>query len=47
MTYLLEVYLAREVIDLWSEPRDGRTPSGEKAVDAVLHYATYDSDKLP
>jgi hypothetical protein len=37
--YLLEVSLAREAIEVWSEWRSGRQPdSGDKA-DAVIYYA--------
>jgi hypothetical protein len=43
MLYLLEVWIAKEVVKLWSAWRNGRTPSLEDRVHAVVHYATYDA----
>jgi hypothetical protein len=43
MSYLLEVRLAREAIEVWSEWRDGRTPSSQDRCAAVLHYAAHDA----
>ena len=40
--YVLEVFLAKEVIDVWQEWR-GRAPTPEEACRAVLHYATHDA----
>jgi hypothetical protein len=41
--YLLEVLIAREVLEVWSAWRDGRIPSVEEACDAVIHYADNDA----
>jgi hypothetical protein len=41
--YLVEVAIAREVLDVWSAWRNGRLPTADEAVDAVLHYAINDS----
>ncbi|MER5705105.1 hypothetical protein ABT023_24580 [Micromonospora sp. NPDC002296] len=39
--YLLEVELAREAVDVWSEWRKGRRPTAGDACAAVIHYATH------
>ena len=41
--YLLEVDLAKEVIRVWSDWRDGAAPTLEEATQAVIFYAEYDS----
>ena len=41
--YLLEVLIAREVLEVWSDWRDGRIPSVEEACDAIVHYADNDA----
>jgi hypothetical protein len=41
--YLLEVYLAREVIDVWREWRGGRKPTVGQMCDAVIFYASRDA----
>jgi len=41
--YLLEVLIAREVLDVWSAWRDGRIPSVEEACDAIIYYADNDA----
>ncbi|WP_328414924.1 hypothetical protein OG470_21685 [Micromonospora sp. NBC_00389] len=41
--YLLEVSLAREVLEVWSAWRGGRTPSPAEACAAVIHYAEWDA----
>lgn len=41
--YLLGTRIAKEVIEVWSEWRDGRVPSPEDALAAVLHYAENDA----
>ena len=41
--YLLEVYLAREVLDVWRDWRGRREPSRQDAVDAVVYYAENDA----
>jgi hypothetical protein len=40
--YVLEVFIAKEVIDVWQEWR-GRAPTPDEACRAVLHYAKYDA----
>ena len=42
MRYVLEVSLAREVIDVFQEHHGTRTPSDEERYQAVLYYAEYD-----
>lgn len=42
MRYVLEVALAREVIDVFQEHHGIRAPSDEEIYQAVLHYAEYD-----
>ena len=42
-TYLLEVGVAAEAITVWSQWREGRSPSPEDACAAVLYYATNDA----
>jgi hypothetical protein len=46
LEYVLEVDLAREAVGVWREWRDGREPSVDDKVRALLHYAKYD-DYLP
>ncbi|MFS8101767.1 hypothetical protein LFM09_32030 [Lentzea alba] len=41
--YLLEVVIAKEVLEVWSEWRDGRQPTLPEACEAVLHYASHDA----
>ena len=43
LEYLLEVFLAKEVIEGWSEWHGGQTPSVEQMCEAVIYYATYDA----
>jgi hypothetical protein len=43
MAYLLEVGLAKEAIRVWSEWRNGATPTSEDRVAAVVYYATHDA----
>jgi hypothetical protein len=43
MTYVLEVHIAKEAIDVWSQWRGGRTPTAYQALHAVLHYSKYDA----
>jgi hypothetical protein len=42
LTYLLEVSIAKEVIEVWSEWRGGRVPSADERAEAVIHYAVND-----
>ena len=41
--YLLEVDLAKDVIRVWSEWRDGAQPTSVEATQAVIFYGEYDS----
>jgi hypothetical protein len=43
LRYLLEVHMAREVLDVWRDWRAGRQPSVEQAVEAVTYYAERDA----
>jgi hypothetical protein len=43
MRYLLEVPLAREAIKVWSDWREGRVPSSDDKVEAVIYYAEHDA----
>lgn len=47
LTYLLEVFLARDVIETWSIHRQGRVPDSEERVTAVVYYADRDAYLLP
>jgi hypothetical protein len=42
MPYLLEVWIAREVVKVWSAWRDGRVPTVDERCEAVIHYAVHD-----
>jgi hypothetical protein len=41
--YLLEVGLAKDVIRVWSEWRDGAVPTSEQATQAVIFYGERDA----
>jgi len=41
--YLLEVFLAKEVIEVWSKWRGGKRPSLTERIAAVAHYASHDA----
>jgi len=43
LAYLLEVSLAAEVLEVWSDWRAGRAPSPSEAVAAVEWYADHDA----
>jgi hypothetical protein len=43
LTYLLEVDTVRDVAEVWSSWRDGRTPTPDDLAAAVIHYAEHDS----
>ena len=43
LTYLLEVSLARDVLDVWTNWRNGRRPTAEEAARAVISYARHDA----
>lgn len=40
---VLEVAVAREVVEVWSAWRGGREPSPDEAAAAVIHYAENDA----
>lgn len=41
--YLLEVSIAREVIQVWSEWRGGAEPTSDERCEAILYYARNDA----
>jgi hypothetical protein len=43
LSYLLEVGLAKEVVQVWRQWRGGREPTLPDKIEAVLYYATHDS----
>lgn len=43
MKYFLEVFLARDALETWSNWRGGRIPTREEMCDAVIHYAVHDA----
>jgi hypothetical protein len=43
LSYMLEVDLAREAIEVWSEWRNGRQPTPIDMCAAVIYYATHDA----
>ena len=43
MSYLLEVFLAKEVVEVWSGGRAGRKPTVRDKCEAVIHYAEHDA----
>jgi hypothetical protein len=43
LTYLLEVRLAKEVLRVWSDWRQGAAPTPEDRVEAIVHYARHDA----
>ncbi len=43
MEYLLEVGLARDVVRVWSEWRNGLSPSTDQKIEAVVYYAQHDA----
>jgi hypothetical protein len=43
LAYLLEVSLAREVLDVWARWRNGREPTPEEAAGAIIYYAQHDA----
>ncbi|MGP3991762.1 hypothetical protein [Streptomyces sp. 3N207] len=43
LAYLLEVELARDVLEVWSAWRDGASPSAQERCEAVIHYAEHDA----
>lgn len=51
LQYLLEVAVAKEAVQVWSDWRNGAVPTLDDKVAAVIHYATHDRylpiDELP
>jgi hypothetical protein len=43
LTYLIEVYLAKEALDSWSEWRGGRVPTTSQRVEAIAYFADNDA----
>jgi hypothetical protein len=43
MKYLLEVNIAKEVLDVWKSWRQGRTPTRTEKCEAVIYYALKDA----
>ena len=43
LPYLLEVYLAKEALEVWSQWREGRKPSLDESVEAIAYYADHDA----
>ncbi len=43
MSYLLEVFLAKEVLEVWSQWRDGRNSTALDKCEAVIYYAENDA----
>lgn len=43
MKYLLEVELAKEVIQVWKDWRSGKEPSPHEKCQAVLYYSGHDA----
>ncbi|WP_158717312.1 DUF7716 domain-containing protein [Streptomyces sp. NRRL F-4474] len=43
LRYLLEVQLAKDVIETWSEWRNGTVPTVEEMFAAISYYAEWDS----
>ncbi len=43
LSYFLEVELAKEVLSVWQEWRNGRQPTEAEAIEAILYYADNDA----
>jgi hypothetical protein len=43
LSYLLEVSVAKEVVETWGAWHGGRTPSATDAVRAIIYYAEHDT----
>ncbi|MDQ5823872.1 MAG: hypothetical protein M3441_06610 [Chloroflexota bacterium] len=43
LEYLLEVDIAREVINVWRQWHNGQSPSANEMCEAVIYYATQDA----
>lgn len=42
MPYFLEVWLAKEVLEVWQDWRNGQVPTEQEALEALIYYATFD-----
>jgi hypothetical protein len=43
MQYFLEVSVAKEAVEVWSEWRGSHRPTPNEAADAIIYYAKYDA----
>jgi hypothetical protein len=43
MEYFLEVYLAKQVLDVWQNWREGRSPTLQEKCEAIIYYAKNDA----
>jgi hypothetical protein len=43
LDYLLEVFIAKEVVEVWSQWRGGRRPTPAEALRAIVYYAKHDA----
>ncbi len=43
MDYLLEVYLAQEVVEVWKQWSGGKVPSSSEKCAAIIYYGMNDS----
>lgn len=43
VTYVLPVFLAREVLEVWRKWRNQKEPTGDEKTEAIIHYAQYDA----
>lgn len=41
--YLMEIYLAKEILNVWSEWRNGRKPNIQEKLEAIIYYSTHDA----
>ncbi|WP_165553130.1 DUF7716 domain-containing protein [Kribbella speibonae] len=47
LAYLLDVYTALDVIEVWSEHRDGARPTVAERCAALVYYANHDAYLIP
>jgi hypothetical protein len=43
MEYLLEVFIAKEILEDWQDWRGGKVLSAEEMCEVVIYYATHDA----
>lgn len=43
LQYLLEVYLVKEVLDVWSNWRNGKEPTNRDKLDAIEYFVEHDA----